>query len=308
MVTTGAAGAITLGACACLTGADQAKIQRLPDLGGMKSEAIIQKVHRNAFDHAVRNTGLRLVEVASREQMLAAISERTAMLYYLGGTGQAEEDPPVSFEECLVIGKKAGFPVMIDAANLLPPWENVRRLAALGTDLISISGGKHMRGPQCAGILAGRRDLIQAALMNSSPNEDTLGRPLKVGREEIIGVWLACEKYARLDFAALERQSLDEAEYLARELNKIDGLRAGLAPFEKYRRIPRVYATWDEGKLALTAADCERRLLEGEPRIAALRHEPQGVKFAMFLGEPGDEKIVARRMKEIFAAGGPQRP
>ena len=300
MVTTGAAGAITLGTCACLTGADEEKVRRLPDLSGMKSEVLIQKTHRNPFDHAVRDPGVKLVEFESKDQLRSAITDRTAMLYFLGGGGHGEEEDVVSFEDCLAICKQRGVPVMIDAANLIPPWENIRKLAALGTDLICTSGGKHMRGPQCSGILAGRKDLIRAALMNSSPNEDAFGRPMKVGREEIIGVWLAAEKYAKLDFAALDRQSLEQAEYLARELRKLPGLEVSFAPYEKHRRIHRVVVGWDETKMGLTAAEAERQLLEGEPRIAVLRNQPQGLKFAMFLSDPGDERVVARRLKELF--------
>src|SRR6185503_15827906 len=215
MVTTGAAGGITLGTCASLAGSDSEKIRRLPDLTGMKSEVIIQKVHRNGYDHAVRNTGVRIVEVENKDQLVQAMNERTAMMYFLGGSsGDWAYETPVSLEACLEVGKKAGVPIMVDAANMLPPWDNISRLGALGTDLICISGGKHMRGPQCSGILAGRKDLVRAARLNSNPHSDSLGRPLKVGREEIVGVWLAAEKYAKLDFSALDRQSFEQAEYL----------------------------------------------------------------------------------------------
>lgn len=302
MVTTGAAGAITLGTCAALTGADEERIRRLPDLTGMKSEVIIQKSHRNNFDHAVRNAGVQLVEVENKDQLQAAISERTAMLYYLGGAGRRDADHAVSLEDCLASGKQAGFPVMVDAANLLPPWDNLQKLAALGVDLICISGGKHMRGPQCSGILAGRRDLIHAALLNSSPNEDALGRPMKVGREEMIGVWLAAEKYSKLDFDAIDRQNVAQAEYAVREFNKIRGLEISLAPYEKSRRVQRIVVQWDEQKLGITADECERQLLAGEPRIALLRNKPQGLVFVFFLGDPGDEKHVVRRMREVFRA------
>lgn len=207
MVSTGAAGSITLGTCACLTGDDPDKIRRLPDLTGMKSEVLIQKRHRNNFDHAVRNTGVRLIEVEGQDQLRNAISGKTAMLYHLGGPG-ASSATVVSLEDCLAIARKAGFPVLVDAANLLPAWDNIRQLTPLGVDLVCISGGKHMRGPQCSGILAGRKDLIHAARLNASPNEDAFGRPMKVGREEMIGVWQAAEKYSRLDFDALNRQSM----------------------------------------------------------------------------------------------------
>jgi L-seryl-tRNA(Ser) seleniumtransferase len=301
MVTTGAAGAITLGTCACLTGADEEKIRRLPGLAGMKSEVLIQKRHRNNFDHSVRNTGVKLIEVEGKDQLLNAISDRTAMLYHLGGSG-ASREMVVPLEECIAIGKKAGFPVLVDAANLLPSWKNVQELTPLGVDLICISGGKHMRGPQCSGILAGRKDLIRAALLNASPHEDALGRPMKVGREEMIGVWLAAEKYSKLDFDVFNRQCVEQAEYLTRELKKIPGLELGYTPDVKSHRVQRVLVQWDEQKLGLTTDEFERKLLEGEPRIAALRHQPQGMTFVFFLGEPGDEKLVARRLKEIFSA------
>ena len=130
----------------------------MPDLTGMKSEVLIQKIHRNGYDHAVRNAGVRLIEVEGLEQMRNAASGRTAMMYFLGAeSGDSEwKTDPVPIGQCLDLGRKAGFPVLVDAANMLPPWDNIRKLAALKTDLICVSGGKHMRGPQCSGILAGR--------------------------------------------------------------------------------------------------------------------------------------------------------
>ena len=303
MVTTGAAGAIALGTCACLAGADTEKIRRLPDLTGMKTEVVIQKAHRNGYDHAVRNTGVRLIEVENKEQLERAAGEKTAMMYYLGGSsGDWAWETPVPLNECLAIGKRVGFPVLVDAANMLPPWDNIRKLAAMGTDLICISGGKHMRGPQCSGILAGRKDLVRAARLNSSPHSDSLGRPFKVGREEMIGAWLAAEKYAKLDFAALDRQSFAQAEYLTRELKKIPGLEISYSPHDRTRRVHRVEVRWNEQAAGLTTRECEKQLLEGEPRIAVLRASSQGLQFVLFMNDPGDEKLAARRMKEVFAS------
>lgn len=302
MVTTGTAGAITLGTCACLTGSDETRVRRLPDLTDMKSEVIIQKVHRNGYDHAVRNTGVKIVEVENKDQFLNAIGAQTAMMYFLGGSsGDWEWQTPVLLEECLSIARKAGFPVLVDAANMLPPWDNIRKLGSLKTDLICISGGKHMRGPQCSGILAGSRDLVRAARLNSSPHSDSLGRPFKVGREEMIGLWLAAEKYAKLDFAALDRQYSAQAKFLSRELKKIPGMQVSYAPHDRTRRVYRLIAQWDEHDAGITGDECERQLMEGDPRIAVLRQRP-GVLFTVFMNEPGDEKLAARRMKEIFAA------
>jgi L-seryl-tRNA(Ser) seleniumtransferase len=303
MVTTGAAGAINLGTCACLTGTDPEKIHRLPDLTGMKNEVVVQEVHRNGYDHAVRNAGVKIIEVEDKAQLLNAAGERTAMMYYLGGTtGDWAWETPVPLEECLAVGRKVGFPVMVDAANMLPPWENIRKLAALKTDLICISGGKHMRGPQCTGILAGRKDLILAARLNSNPHSDSLGRPLKVGREEMVGVWLAAEKYSKLDFSRLEQQSFEQAEYLLSELRQIPELEVDYVPHDRTRRVYRVLVRWDEQKVGLSANECEQQLLAGDPRIAVLRNEDEGITFTVFMNDPGEEKLAASRMKEIFSA------
>ena len=303
LVTTGAAGAITLGTCAALTGDDVAKVRRLPDLTGMRTEVIIQKPHRNPYDHAVRNAGVRIVEVENKDQLVNAIGPQTAMLYYLGGASHDWEwETPVPLEECLKVARQAGFPVMVDAANMLPPWENVRKLAAVGTDLICISGGKHMSGPQCGGILAGPKDLIHAAWLNSNPHSDSLGRPMKVGREEMIGVWLAAEEYARLDFDAIERQSARQAGYLISKLNKIRGVKADRTPFDRTRRVHRVLVQWDEQARGITTGEVIRQLEEGDPRIVVVRAGSQGIELTVFMNEPGDEKIAARRLKEIFTA------
>jgi L-seryl-tRNA(Ser) seleniumtransferase len=302
MVTTGAAGAICLGTCACLTGDDVAKVRRLPDLAGMKTEVVIQKRHRNGYDHAVRSSGVRIVEVETLEQLEKACGPQTAMMYFLGGTSHDYAEPPaIPIEQWLAVTKKAGVPMLVDAANMLPPWGNIPKLGDLGVDLIAISGGKHMRGPQCSGILAGRKDLIRAAALNSSPNSDSLGRPMKAGREEVVGCWLACEKYAKLDFDAVDRESARQADYLIDQLQKIRGVTAEKTPFDRTRRVHRVKVSWDESKLGINARKVMQELRDGEPRIVVLRANP-GIEFTVFMNEPGDEKVAARRMREIFKA------
>jgi seryl-tRNA(Sec) selenium transferase len=278
-------------------------VRQLPDLTGMKKEVIIQKVHRNGYDHAVRNTGVRIVEVESEQALIDAIGDQTAMMYFLGGTsGDWRWETPVSLERCREITGRAGVPLMVDAANMLPPWDNLRRLASLGVDLICISGGKHMRGPQCSGILAGRRDLIQSAWLNSSPHSDSLGRPMKVGREEMVTTWLTAEKYSRLDFDAIDRQCVRQAEYLERHLSAVPGLKLERTPVDRTRKIRRVRVHWDEQTLGITARDVERLLMEGDPRIAIGRAQPQGIELTVFMNEAGDEKVAVKRLREIFKA------
>jgi len=298
-ITTGTAGGITLAVAGALTGMDEAKVRQLPDLSGMRSEVIIQKVHRNGYDHAVRNTGVKIVTVETREQMESAFRDRTAALYYLGGTsGDWAYETPVKLDECIALAHRHNVPVIVDAANMLPPFGNLQQLAKQGVDLICVSGGKHMRGPQCSGILAGRKDLIRAARLNSSPHSDAVGRGLKVGREEVVGLLVAVEKYAKLDFAAIDRQCQAQAEYLSREIQKIPGMQVKFAPHDRTRRVHRLNVEWDRSKLSVD--ELERKLLEGTPRIAILR-EGNGITFTVFMNDAGDEKHAARRMKEIFA-------
>jgi len=302
MVTAGCAAAIALGTYACLTGTDTKRVRQLPDLTGMKSEVIIQKVHRNGYDHAVRSAGVKIVEVGSAAELRAAISPRTAAMYFLGGTsGDWNVETPVGLEECLAILRAAGVPVMVDAANMLPPFGNLKKLAALGVDLICCSGGKHMRGPQCSGLLAGRRSLIEAARLNSNPHSDSQGRGMKVGREEMVGLWLAAEKYSKLDFAAMDRECEAQAKFLAAEFSKLKGVRVSFAPHDRTRRVHRVRVEWDEAAVGFGAAACEKMLMEGEPRIAVLRDGAKGLTFTVFMNEAGDVKPAVRRMKEIFA-------
>ncbi len=301
LVTSGTCGSISLATYACLTGDDVAKVRRLPDLEGMKSEVIIQKPHRNGYDHAVRSAGVKIVEVDSQESFVNALNARTAMIYYLGGTrGDWAWETPVPLNECVALAKKAGVPVLIDAANLLPSWDNIPRVAATGVDLIAFSGGKHIRGPQSSGVLAGRADLVRAAWLNSNPHSDSMGRAMKVNKEEMIGLLVAMERYAKLDFAALDRECERQAAYTMEALGKL-GIAVEKARFERGRKVHRVLATWDEARPGLTSAAVLKKLSEGEPRIAALAGPGgKGLEFTFLMNDSGDEKLLVRRMREIF--------
>ena len=243
-------------------GSDTQKVRQLPDLTGMKKEVIIQKVHRNGYDHAVRSTGVRIVEVESEQRADRCDRRSDGDDVFLGGTsGDWRWETPVSLERCREITGRAGVPLMVDAANMLPPWENLRRLASLQVDLICISGGKHMRGPQCSGILAGRRDLIQSAWLNSSPHSDSLGRPMKVGREEMVMAWLTAEKCR----GWTSMPSIASASNRPRPgdgICRVPGLKLERTPVDRTRKIRRVRVQWDEQALGITARDVERLLME----------------------------------------------
>jgi seryl-tRNA(Sec) selenium transferase len=179
MVTAGAASALTLGTAAVLTGTDRQKIVDLPDLASMKSEVIIQKSHRFGYDHAVRNCGVKLVEVETREDLERVVSPQTAMMLFYNNNNKEGQ---IQDEEFVQLGKKHGIPTFNDAAADVPPVDNLWKYTKMGFDLVTFSGGKGIRGPQSAGLLLGRKDLIAAARLNAPPNGNTVGRGMKVNK------------------------------------------------------------------------------------------------------------------------------
>ena len=200
LVTSGAAAAIQSGLAGILTGDNETLIKHLPDLTGMKSEVIIQKSHRNPFDHQLRATGVKLVEIETRDQLRRAANERTAMMHFANFANAAGQ---IKVDEWANLAKELKLPCMNDAAADTPPVSHLWDYTKMGYDLVTFSGGKALRGPQCAGLLIGREDLVGYALLNNSPYEDTLGRSQKVGKEEIVGMVKALELYLAEDHDAL---------------------------------------------------------------------------------------------------------
>jgi L-seryl-tRNA(Ser) seleniumtransferase len=300
MVTSGAAGAIALGTAACVTGHDPEKILRIPDTSAMKNEVIIQKSHRMAFDHAIRNVGVQLVVVESLAELDTAISEKTAMMFFLNA---GQNRGQVGIEKFIEVGKRRGIPTFNDAAADVPPLSHLSDYLKMGFDLVAFSGGKGLRGPQCAGLLLGRKDLIEAALLNNNPHEDTLGRPMKVGKEEIVGMYVALERYLRVDHDAEWKDWEARLGTIEKAVSSFPGIRMSRFVPEVANHVPHLRIEWNEAALGMTQADCARQLEEGEPSIVCLVGEKdQGLGFTPYMMMPGEEKIVARRLKEIFTA------
>jgi len=298
MVTSGAAGAILLGTAACLAGNDPKRIAQLPDLTGMKSEVVIQKSHRNAFDHAIRNNGVRLVEVESPEDLEGAISEKTAMMYFLNA---AQSTGKIGLEKWVEVGKRRGVPTFNDAAADVPPLSHLSDYCKMGFDLVAFSGGKGLRGPQCAGLLLGKKELIEAAILNNCPNEDTIGRPSKVGKEEIVGMFVAVERYLRLNHEAEWKDWEQRIQAMKKVLSSSAGLEMGTFVPEVANHVPHLYLKWDESAWGITKADCAKQLREEEPSIEVLEDDhPQGMSVTPFMMKPGEELIVARRIKDVL--------
>ncbi len=299
-VTSGAAGALTLGTAACVAGADPEKIKRLPDTTGMKNEVVIQKAHRYGFDHAVRNVGVRLVEVETEEDLERAINEKTAMLHFLN---EAQNQGRIGLQKWVEAGKRHHIPTFNDAAADVPPASHLSDYWKMGFDLVCFSGGKGLRGPQCSGLLLGRKDLIEAALLNNNPNEDTIGRTMKVGKEEIAGLYVALERYLQVDHEVEWKDWERQLSLIEKVASSIPGVHTGRFVPEVANHVPHLYLQWDEQAMGLTKAECVTRLQEGSPRIEVLGDDYQyGLSLTPFMMKPGEEKIVAQRLKEILSA------
>ena len=311
IVTSGAAGALAASAAACIAGADDKNIWQLPDTTGLKHE-VIMAGGRSAFDSAIRLTGAKLVLAYSPEEVSNAINENTAMIYTtsLGGT----------LEKIIAIAKETKVPVLLDDAAGIPPIENLKLYAKMGADLYCFSGGKGLCGPQCSGVLLGRKDLIEAAMLNTSPWEGAVCRPMKVGKEEVMGCLAAVEAWMKVDLSALNRQWQERAVRIQKLVDTVPGVTTEIQIPEGGNRYPTLVVNWDQDGWGFTVADCDKKLREGEPRIEVLTsnnpslvpavHEgyenPKAAKrrdrieiVSMTL-QPGEDLILGKRLREIL--------
>jgi L-seryl-tRNA(Ser) seleniumtransferase len=296
LVTAGAASALTLGTAACVAGKDPEKIRRLPDTSGMKNEVIIQKAHRYGYDHAVRNVGIRFVEVETRQELEKAVTERTAMMLFFN-----DNDPvgQIKVAEFAALGKKLGVPTFNDAAADVPPVENFTRYLKMGFDLVCFSGGKGIRGPQSAGLLLGRKDLIEAAALNNNPHTDSIGRTNKADKEDIVAMWAALESFVKQDHAALWKEWEKRVRTIAGALAGLPAVKTEEFVPPIANHVPHLRVRWDVSKLS--PADAVKQLRDGEPRIEIRAEIKDGIEVSVWMLEPGQAEIVARRLREVLA-------
>jgi len=298
IVTSGAAAAMTCGLAGILTGDNPKLIEQLPDLTGMKSEVIIQKSHRNGFDHQLRATGVKLVEVESREDVKRAVNAKTAMMHF---TNFANAAGQIKVDEWVKLAHEYQIPVFNDAAADTPPVSHLWDYANMGYDLIAFSGGKAIRGPQCAGILMGKKELVASALLNSSPNEDTIGRSSKVGKEEIVGMVKALESYLKEDQEALDKEWWRRLDGISAEITRVPGVSTSFSVPDIANHVPHMDIAWDPRKISLSVGDASRALRTGKPAIV-LGTSERGLLMNSFMLQPGEEKVVADRLTQLFKA------
>jgi uncharacterized pyridoxal phosphate-dependent enzyme len=297
LVTSGAAAAMQSGLAGILTGDNETLIRQLPDLTGMKSEVIIQKSHRNPFDHQLRSTGVKLVEIETREQLRHAVSERTAMMHFSNFANAAGQ---IKVDEWAKLAKQYNVPCMNDAAADTPPVSHLWDYTNMGYDLVTFSGGKAIQGPQCAGLLVGRKELVAYALLNNSPHEDTLGRSQKVGKEEIIGMVKALDLYLSEDHDALAKEWQDRLDAISRELKKVPGVSTSFFTPDIANHVPHMQILW-ESKITLTPREVSKLLRSSKPAIVIGGGEDRpGLTMNSFMLQPGEDKIVAEQLSKIL--------
>lgn len=296
MVTSGAACAMLLGTAACITGTDAEKIKMLPNLPGPRPEVIMQKTHRYLFDQAVSTTGAKIVEVEGADGMQKAINPNTVMALFFN----AADKSSISHEDFVRIAKSKNIPTFLDAAADVPPVENLFKFQKLGFDLVTFSGGKMMRGPQSAGLLFGRKDLITAARLNHSPHEAPIGRPMKVNKEEMFGMYAALKSYLERDHKKEWEDWLQRAKRIGTQLEMVQTVKTEThidpGPANAF---PSLDVVWDFSKVKIKPQEVLAALKNGTPSIIANGNDKK-LNIGVVLLRPDQVDVVAKRVKEIL--------
>jgi seryl-tRNA(Sec) selenium transferase len=277
MVTSGSAGSIASATAACIAGTDPKLIWQLPDTTGLKNK-VVMLGGRNPFDSAIRLVGAQLVIAATLDDLPSAIDSQTAMVY----TTFRDDRLLTALETT----RAKGVPILVDHAAGIPPYDNFTRYGKMGVDLCCFSGGKGMRGPQCSGVLLGRKDLIDAALANSSPWEGAVCRSMKVGKEEIIGMLAAIEYWSHADLTVLNREWQGRVQRIGRLVETVPGVTTSIAIPQGSNSYPTLTVKWDETVFGLTLAECAQQLREGEPRIEVLTNNNPSQVLARVSNDP----------------------
>ena len=308
-ITSGAAGGVLISTAACMTGKDWAKVHQLPDTQGMKNEVIMQVMQRNYYELMVREAGAKLVEIGLANttnswHLEAALNEQTAAIIHFVAYSPPQDLP---LEEVIKIAHKRDVPVVVDAAAEFPSFSILREYIDMGADLVIFSGGKGIRGPQSSGLILGRKDLIEACAMNGSPYHG-VGRPCKVGKEEIIGLVTAIELFSDPEY---ERKELEgwhlRTGYIVETLSDLShvtvesGFPKDFAGVQVNPGIvPVAVVTWDNKAIPMTKEKAASALLEGDPGIYVATSR-DGIVIAPHTLLPGEERIVAERVGAVLA-------
>jgi len=297
VVTSGAFSAMTLGLAGILTGMDQKKVEQLPHLDGtgMKSEVIIQKSHEIVYNHALKNTGCKLIYVETADEVEKAINEKTALLHFLN----IEADKgKIMHEEWVAIGRKHGIPTSIDIAADVPPVSNLWKFNDMGFSFVAISGGKAIRGPQSAGLLMGKKEIVAAARLSMPPRGFNVGRGFKVNKEEILGMYVAIERYINQDHDKEWKEWEAATAQIENAVKPVKGVTTKVTVPPLGNITPTLQISWDSAVVKLTGKDLQEKLRNGNPSIEIGGVQDNSIQTTVWMLKQGQEKIVAARLKE----------
>jgi L-seryl-tRNA(Ser) seleniumtransferase len=297
VVTSGAFSGMTLGLAGILTGMDLDKVKKLPHLQGtgMKSEVICQKAHDIVYNQALSNTGCTLVYVETADEVEKAINEKTALLHFLN----IEADKgKIGHEQWVALGKKHRIPTSIDIAADVPPVSNLWRFNDMGFDFVVISGGKAIRGPQSAGLLMGKKDIIAAARQHMPPRGFNIGRGMKVNKEEILGMYVALEQYIKRDHDKEWKEWEKRISHIENAVKSVSGVSTRIHVPKLGNVTPTLAVSWNESNIKLTGKELQQNLRNGDPSIEVAGGTEKSINITVWVMKPGQEKIVAQRLRE----------
>lgn len=299
VVTAGCFSAMTLGLAGVLTGKDPQKVEQLPHLAGtsMKSEVIMQRAHAIGYSHALTNTGCSIVYVETLADLEKAINKKTALLWFLN---VQSDGGSINHEQWVALGKKYNIPTMIDIAADVPPVSNLWKFHDMGFDLVCVSGGKAMRGPQSAGLLMGKKDLVAAARLSMPPRGSTIGRGMKVNKEEIIGMYVALDNFIHTDQDKLWKEWEGRIATMEKAVKNMRGVTTSIKVPPLGNVTPTLHITWDGALVKLTTKTLQENLRNGSPSIEIIGGGDNHIVLTAWVMKPGDEKLVAARLKEEF--------
>ena len=295
-VTSGCFGAMSIAMAGVLCGNDPKKVKQLPDTEGWANEVIIQEGHHIGYAQALTNVGAKVVLVKTAKEMEKAINKKTAMMWFLNAN---TENGEVKWEEFVAIAKKHNIPTFIDCAADVPPVSNLFRFTEMGFDMVGFSGGKGLRGPQSAGLLLGKRKYIEAARMHTPPRGETIGRGMKVNKEEVLGMLVALELYLNKDHDKEWKLWEDQIELISNSALAVEGVRTEIHVPKHANHVPSLRIRWDENKVKITADEARRQLREGHPSIQTVGNKTT-IGITTWMMTPGQERIVAKRVHEIL--------
>lgn len=300
VVTSGAFSGLTLGLAGIISGMDVEKVKLLPHLEGtgLKSEVIAQKSHAIDYNHALENTGCKIVTVETVEDVERAINEKTAMMFFLN----IEADKgKIMHEEWVALGKKHNIPTAIDIAADVPPVSNLWKFNDMGFHYVVISGGKAIRGPQSAGLLMGKKDVIAAARLHMPPRGFNIGRGMKVNKEEILGMYVALDHYINMEDHDKEWRTWEQGiARIESAVKPIDGVTTEVFVPKLGNITPTLKVSWDKAKIRMSGKELQEKLRNGDPSVEVAGGEENSINITVWVMKPGQEKLVARRLKEVL--------